>query len=288
MVESFKEIQAFFRKKEFSQEELANLKENLLSTYGKEKSTLNAINSSINLNLIHYKITGPVKTPPEKTKPPRPRKISKPEKTKPPRPRKISKEEREKRKLEEFDSKLINFFIKNTINKPLTKAAIYVEMEIEDFINKLRLPIGSKKENLKVFDHDLWLHNERWIKRKLNYNRKIQLTGKGEITPEIFYNNAKGKSLDEVAGILDFTTPQFIKLCHLSNDNKTPPLFSDKLWEKNKKWIKQRLQKLSKENLRNSPTGIIKRSNNSKRVASGVYGELVKAKTIKSIIYTRM
>ena len=274
MVESFKEIQAFFRKKEFSQEELANLKENLLSTYGKEKSTLNAINSSINLNLIHYKITGPVKTPPEKTKPPR--------------PRKISKEEREKRKLEEFDSKLINFFIKNTINKPLTKAAIYVEMEIEDFINKLRLPIGSKKENLKVFDHDLWLHNERWIKRKLNYNRKIQLTGKGEITPEIFYNNAKGKSLDEVAGILDFTTPQFIKLCHLSNDNKTPPLFSDKLWEKNKKWIKQRLQKLSKENLRNSPTGIIKRSNNSKRVASGVYGELVKAKTIKSIIYTRM
>jgi len=274
MVESFKEIQAFFRKKEFSQEELANLKEKLLSTYGKEKSTLNAINSSINLNLIHYKITGQVKTPPEKTKPPR--------------PRKISKEEREKRKLEEFDSKLINFFIKNTINKPLTKAAIYVEMEIEDFINKLRLPIGSKKENLKVFDHDLWLHNERWIKRKLNYNRKIQLTGKGEITPEIFYNNAKGKSLDEVAGILDFTTLQFIKLCHLSNDNKTPPLFSDKLWEKNKKWIKQRLQKLSKENLRNSPTGIIKRSNNSKRVASGVYGELVKAKTIKSIIYTRM
>ena len=274
MVESFKEIQVFFRKKEFSQEELANLKENLLSTYGKEKSTLNAINSSINLNLIHYTISGPVKTPLEKTKPPR--------------PRKISKEEKEKRKLEEFDSKLINFFIKNTINKPLTKAAIYVEMEIEDFINKLRFPIGRKKENLKVFDHDLWLHNERWIKRKLNYNRKIQLTGKGVITPEIFYNKAKGKSLDEVAGILDFTTPQFIKLCHLSNVNRPPPLFSDKLWEKNKKWIKQRLQKLSKENLRNSPTGIIKRSNNSKRVASGVYGELVKAKTIKSIIYTRM
>lgn len=278
MVESFPEIQSFFRKKEFSQEELDQLKENLLTNYGKDKNTLNIINSSINLNLIHYKTSGPFNKPLEKTKPPRPKKLSKKE-----------KENRKKETyLEKFESKLIDNFLKYTINKPLKKAAIYLGMEIEDFKTKLWTPKEFERKNLEIFDNDLWVFNEKWIRRKLNYNRRVELSGKGEFTPEIFYQNAKGKSLQEVAKILGFRTPKFIQLCHLDTADKLPKSFNDKLWKKNNKWIKQRLQKLSKENLRSNPIGTVKRSNYSKTKNSGVYGELIKAKTIKSIIYTRM
>jgi hypothetical protein len=300
MVEFFPEIQSFFRKKEFSQEELDELKERLIFTYGKEKSILNTINSSINLNLIHYRISGPINETLEKSNAPKLLKTTNQEKAKnkPPRPLKMSKEEKSNRKqrktekyLEEFESRLINNFLKYTINKPLVKAAIYVGMEIDDFKNKLMLPKEYNRDDIKVFEEILWVFNKKWIEGELNYNRKNELSGKVQITPEIFYNNVKGKSLEIVAEILGFETSKFIQLCHLSGNQKLPSTFNDELWVKNKKWIKQRLQKLSKENLRDKPSGRInssRRKRNSQSVPSGVYGKLLTTKTIKSIIYTRM
>ena len=61
MIETYSEVTEFFKRKEFSQLDLDNLRENLIANYGSKNSVINSINSSINLHLIHYQISGPIK-----------------------------------------------------------------------------------------------------------------------------------------------------------------------------------------------------------------------------------
>lgn len=60
MIERINEIEEFFSKNTFTEEELNLLKKRLKSCYP-NKQDFNKIQSIINLKLIHYKIDGPVK-----------------------------------------------------------------------------------------------------------------------------------------------------------------------------------------------------------------------------------
>ena len=62
--------------------------------------------------------------------------------------------------------------------------------------------------------------------------------------------------------------------------------FSEQIWKDNRHWIERRL--ISNQKDVKSINKKIKRSDNKTKSTPGVYGKLIKAKTIGSIIYTRM
>jgi hypothetical protein len=151
--------------------------------------------------------------------------------------------------------------------------------------DKIRARLRSKKENSSTSRNT---QSKTGLKRA---KRKVQkLLKKTELTPaESFHKKYINKPLYEVASYLKTPTNLFISDLNKKEGTilKQNTKFSEEIWQDNKDLIEKRLiSNNQKPKGTNSKT--IKKSRPNNKQLPGVYGKLVKAKVIGSLIYTRM
>jgi hypothetical protein len=150
---------------------------------------------------------------------------------------------------------------------------------------KIRAKLRSKKENSSTSKNT---QSKTGLKRA---KRKVQkLINKAKLTPvESFHKKYINKPLYEVSSYLKMPTNLFISDLNKREGTilKQNTKFSEEIWQDNKDLIEKRL--ISKKRTpKGTNSKIIKKSRPSNKPSPGVYGKLVKAKTIGSLIYTRM
>jgi hypothetical protein len=198
MIETYSEVTEFFKRKEFSQLDLDNLRENLIANYGSKNAVINSINSSINLHLIHYQISGPIKeiiTNNKSIKPGKKKKKNKKKQIELKFKRMLKKkhEALSRPKYSEKGKKMLQNLHKFTVGKPIEKAAIYIGFSYKLFLNKLILPEDYNRWEIELFDEKIWELNKGWIEKQLIKDYKSQLSRSSRITVKKT-NQIKSKS----------------------------------------------------------------------------------------------
>ena len=198
MIETYSEITEFFKRKEFSQLDLDNLRENLIANYGSKNAVINSINSSINLHLIHYQISGPIKgiiTNNKSIKPGKKKKKNKKKQIELKFKRMLKKKHEvlSRPKYSEKGKKMLQNLHKFTVGKPIKKAAIYIGFSYKLFLDKLILPEDYNRWEIELFDEKIWELNKGWIEKQLIKDYKSQLSRSSRITVKKT-NQIKSKS----------------------------------------------------------------------------------------------
>ena len=180
MVEIIPEIESFFEQKQFSQEQLDELKVSIELKYNDEHSKKLAT-SAINIKLLQYQLSGPLATRvKEKIKRTSAKLRTKKAASAESSGKKLGKNARKKLRIKKKGQEMIQrntidvveVFYSNTLNKPLKKAAIYLRISSEQLISDLNLKNGRILNENTRFDEDIWEANKDWIKARLLSNHK--------------------------------------------------------------------------------------------------------------------
>ncbi|MDA9089719.1 hypothetical protein N9K15_02120 [Maribacter arcticus] len=176
MIEIFEEIEEFFQQKQFTQEQLNMLKESIEIKYNNIQ-TRKLANSAVNIKLLQYKLSGPLEARVDRSvksgKPQLNSKKSSPSK-------RLTKAERKKIEvkvkvnalIENSKKNVVDIFYEHNINKPIKKAAIYLNMPLDSFLNRLILPNGVIINENSRLTEDVWRYNLDWISFDLKRNQE--------------------------------------------------------------------------------------------------------------------
>ncbi|MGP1994076.1 hypothetical protein D9V96_019495 [Zobellia laminariae] len=176
MIEIFDEIEEFFQQKQFTQEQLDTLKESIEIKY-KNTQTRKLANSAINIKLLQYKLSGPIEARIDrnvkrgKSLLSNKNSFSSNRLTKTER-KKLEVQEKVNAHLKNSKKNVVDIFYEHNVNKPIKKAAIYLNMPLDEFLNRVILPNGVIINENSRLTEDVWRYNLDWISYDLNKNQE--------------------------------------------------------------------------------------------------------------------
>ena len=174
MIEIFDEIEEFFQQKQFTQEQLDMLKKSIEIKYINTQTRKQA-NSAINIKLLQYKLSGPLEARVDRSVKRGKSQLNIKKSTSSTR---LTKAERKKNEVQEkvnafienSKKNVVDIFYEHNINKPIKKAAIYLNMPLDSFLNRLILPKGITINKNSRLTEEIWDYNLDWISHDLKKN----------------------------------------------------------------------------------------------------------------------
>ncbi|NGX85281.1 hypothetical protein [Aequorivita sp. KMM 9714] len=168
MVEIFDEIENFFQQKQFTQEQLDALKQEIASKY-KDDHTRKLATSAVNMKLLQYTMSGPVESRLRKSNNVKSKlKIKKsPSKNKNTKKNLKKQGSNKEGDLGNKKKDIVEVFLERNINETLETVAVYLKLSQEDFFSRLKIPEEIIiSESSKLNDY-LWEANKQWIAPRL-------------------------------------------------------------------------------------------------------------------------